>query len=49
MMNKTMKNSILNKLKQIIKFTASSSVNFSCTFIFGQEDIPNEVKKLRKF
>lgn len=42
-----------NVLLGIVKFlglvTASSAVNLSCIMIMGQEEIPKEVKKLRRF
>lgn len=48
-MNNLIKKNILKQLKKLVKITASSSVNFSCTFFWGQEKIPEEVKNLRKF
>lgn len=41
-----------NSLK-LIRFIgyafASSVVNFSCMMIFGQEKLPDDLKRLRKF
>lgn len=48
-MNSFIKKNILKQLKKLAKSIASSSVNFSCALFFGQEKIPEEVKKLRKF
>jgi cyclic lactone autoinducer peptide len=45
-MNKRM---LLNVVKVLGLITASSAVNFSCIFLVGQEKLPNEVKKLRRF
>lgn len=48
-MHTKVKKIILNQLKNVIRLTSSSAVNFGCVFVLGQEKIPDDVKKLRKF
>lgn len=43
------KKGFLNIVKFLGLIAASSAVNFSCVFLVGQEKLPNEVKKLRRF
>ncbi len=43
------KRSLLNIVKLFGLITASSAVNFSCVLILGQEKLPDEMKKLRRF
>lgn len=43
------KRSLLNIVKVLGLIAASSAVNFSCVIILGQEKLPNEMKKLRRF
>ncbi|MCD5003687.1 cyclic lactone autoinducer peptide [Enterococcus saccharolyticus] len=43
------KRGVLNIVKMLGLIMASSAVNFSCIMIFGQEKLPSEVKKMRRF
>lgn len=43
------KKKLLNIVKLLGLVTASSSVNFACVMVLGQEKLPNEVKKMRRF
>ena len=43
------KKGFLNIVKFLGLIAASSAVNFSCVLILGQEKLPDEMKKLRRF
>lgn len=43
-MNNLIKKNILKQLKKLVKITASSSVNFSCTFFWDKK---KSLKKLK--